>query len=87
MKYIRIQYKNSAGIITFGEYVKEQQPRIYIQLLKFVKTKKKKIDVTEKVLFAADVSGKDNYYKYIMQERPKGGRGGLLPWEKEEDLW
>jgi len=85
MKYIQMARK-SQSIITIEEYIREKQPGIYIQFVKFMKTKRK-IDVTERVLAAADVSGKDKYYKYIMQERPKGGRGGILPGEKEEDLY
>jgi len=85
MRYIQMARK-SQSIMTIGEYLKEEQPKIYIQLLKFIKTKRK-IDVTERVLAAADVTGIHKKYKYIMEERPKGGRGGLLPWEKEEELW
>lgn len=85
MRYIQLQRK-SQSIMTIGEYLKEEQPKIYIQLLKFIKTKRK-VDVTDKVLVAADVAGIHKKYKYIMEERPKGGRGGLLPWEKEEELW
>lgn len=85
MRYIQMARK-SQSIMTIGEYLKEEQPKIYIQLLKFIKTKRK-VDVTDKVLVAADVAGIHKKYKYIMEERPKGGRGGLLPWEKEEELW
>jgi len=85
MRYIQMERK-SQSIITIEEYIKEEQPKIYIQLLKFRETKIK-IDVTERVLAAADVTGAVKKYKYIMEERPKGGRGGLLPGEKEEDLY
>jgi len=85
MRYIQLQRK-SESIITIEEYIKEKQPMIYIQLLKFIKTKRK-VDVTDKVLVAADVAGIHKKYKYIMEERPKGGRGGLLKGEKEEELW
>ena len=85
MRYIQMERK-SQSIITIEEYIKEEQPKIYIQLLKFRETKIK-IDVTERVLAAADVTGAVKKYKYIMEERPKGGRGGLLSGEKEEDLW
>jgi len=85
MRYIQMAMK-SQSIITIGEYIREKQPEIYIQFVKFMKTKRK-IDVTEMVLAAADVAGIHKKYKYIMEERPKGGRGGLLPWEKEEELW
>ena len=85
MRYIQMERK-SQSIITIEEYIKEEQPKIYIQLLKFMKTKRK-TDVTERVLAAADVAGALKKYKYIMEERPKGGRGGLLKGEKEEKLW
>ncbi len=84
MRYIQIARK-SQSIMTIGEYLKEEQPKIYIQLLKSIRTKRK-IDVTERVLAAADVAGALKKYKYIMEERPKGGRGGLLKGEKEEKL-
>jgi len=85
MRYIQMARK-SQSIMTIGEYLKEEQPKIYIQLLTFIKTKRK-VDVTDKVLVVADVAGIHKKYKYIMEERPKGGRGGLLPGEKEEDLY
>jgi len=85
MRYIQLQRK-SESIITIEEYIKEKQPMIYMQLSKFIKTKRK-VDVTDKVLVAADVAGIHKKYKYIMEERPKGGRGGILPGEKEEDLY
>lgn len=85
MRYIQMERK-SQSIITIEEYIREKQPGIYIQFVKFIKTKRK-VDVTDKVLVAADVAGIHKKYKYIMEERPKGGRGGLLPWEKEEELW
>ena len=85
MRYIQMARK-SQSIITIEEYIREKQPGIYIQLLEFIKTKRK-VDVTDKVLVAADVAGIHKKYKYIMEERPKGGRGGILPGEKEEDLY
>jgi len=69
-----------------GAYIKEKQPEIFALLLKYIIVKAKK-DITERVLVAADVSGKDRFYRSIMEERPKGGKGGLLPGEKEEELW
>jgi len=85
MRYIQMARKNQS-IITIEEYIREKQPGIYIQFVKFMKTKRK-IDVTERVLAAVDVTGAVKKYKYIMEERPKGGRGGMLPWEKEKELW
>lgn len=85
MRYIQMARK-SQSIMTIEEYIREKQPKIYMQFVKFMKTKRK-IDITERVLAAADITGALKKYKYIMEEGPKGGRGGLLPWEKEEDLW
>ena len=85
MKYIQLQ-RSSQSIITIREYIKEKQPKIFIMLLKSNK-KRAKIDVTNSILDAADITGKNKYYRSIMQERPKGGRGGLLRGEKEEELW
>jgi len=84
VKHIRIQYKNNTGFITIGEYIQQLQPNIFRQLrLKFKLYIK---DVTDLVLASADIAGRDKYYKSIMQERPKPGRGGLLPGEKEGEL-
>jgi hypothetical protein len=85
MRYIFLQQR-SEDIITIEEYIKMNQPEIYMLLLRF-RLNKRKIDVTDKVLVAADVAGIHKKYKYIMEERPKGGRGGLLSGEKEEELW
>jgi len=85
MRYIFLQQR-SEDIITIEEYIKMNQPEIYMLLLRF-RLNKRKIDVTERILMAADVTGADKKYKYIMEERPKGGRGGLLSGEKEEDLY
>lgn len=84
MRYIQIHYRRYL-FITIGEYVQIQQPAIYKKL----NGKKPKIpnkkDVTELIL-QSDISGADRYIRNIMTEKPKGGRGGLLPGEKEEDL-
>lgn len=85
MRYIFLQQR-SEDIITIEEYIKMNQPEIYMLLLRF-RLNKRKIDVTERILMAADVTGIHKKYKYIMEERPKGGRGGLLKGEKEEELW
>jgi len=82
MKYTRIQRRDYGEFVTIGEYIKEQQPNILQKLYRGFRLK----DVTELVLAAADVSGRDKQYQYIMQERPHSGRGGLLPGEKENAL-
>jgi hypothetical protein len=86
MKYIQIQRKKTEGFITIGEYIKAKQPEIIMLLLKFKRTRAVRRDVTDLILTAADITGADKHYRSIMQERPKGGRGGLLPGEKEEVL-
>ena len=85
MKYTRIQRRDYGEFVTIGEYIKERQPNIFQKLYRKFKLYVK--DVTELILTAADVRGVDKRYQYLMQERPKPGRGGLLPWEKEEELW
>ncbi len=84
MKYTRIQRRDYGEFVTIGEYIKERQPNIFQELYQGFKLHVK--DVTELVLTAADISGVDKRYQRIMQERPKSGRGGLLPGEKEGDL-
>ena len=85
MKYTQMQRKNQ-NMMTIGEYVREQQPKVFTLFLNFRKARVG-IDVTNLILTATDLAGRDRYYRSIMQERPKGGRGGLMPGEKEEDLW
>ena len=84
MRYIQMARK-SQNIITIGEYIHQRQPKVFKILYKRFKLHLK--DITELILVAADISGADKQYQYLMQERPKGGRGGLLPGEKEEELW
>jgi len=83
MRYIQMARK-SQNIITIGEYIHQRQPKVFKVLYKRFKLHLK--DVTELILVAADISGADKQYQYLMQERPRPGRGGLLPGEKEEDL-
>ena len=84
MRYIQMARK-SQNIITIGEYIQQRQPKVFTILFKRFKLHLK--DVTELILVAADISEADKQYQYLMQERSKPGRGGLLPWEKEEELW
>ena len=85
MKYTRIQRRTTENFITIGEFLQESQPDILQKLYRGFRLYVK--DVTELILTAADVTGKDKYLRGIMTERPKSGRGGLLPWEREEELW
>lgn len=86
MKYIRIQRGNYEPIITIGEYVQATDPKVFTKLIAFAANTKAH-DRTELVLTAADVENVDKYYFNIMTERPKPGRGGLLPGEGEEVLY
>ena len=82
MKYTRFQRRTTENFITIGEFLQESQPNILQKLYRGFRLK----DVTELILAAADVSGVDKRYQYVMQERPKPGRGGLLPGEGDEAL-
>jgi len=82
VKYTRIQRRTTENFITIGEFLQESQPNILQKLYRGFRLK----DVTELILAAADVSGRDKQYQYLMQERPHSGRGGLLPGEKENAL-
>lgn len=85
MKYTRFQRRTTENFITIGEFLQESQPDIFQKLYRKFKLYIK--DVTDRILAAADVSGVYKQYQQIMQERPRPGRGGLLPWEKEEDFY
>ena len=85
MKYTRIQRRSTEEFITIGDYIQQSQPSIFHEL--YWKFKLYVKDVTELILTAADVRGADKRYQHLMQERPRPGRGGLLPGEKEEDLY
>lgn len=85
MRYLCIR-RNYEPIITIGEYVAVMNPETY-RRLKAIMTKKVIKDITNEILAAADVTGRDKYYETVMKERPKPGRGGLLPKEKESALY
>lgn len=92
MKYIHIVRADYGQIITIGEYLQETQLYTYIKLKKYfldneVNKSPGLLDVTEFVASASDVYGLDKFYYDLMIERPKPGRGGLLPGEKGEVLW
>ena len=82
MKYTRIQRRTTENFITIGEFLQESQPDIFQKLYRKFKLYIK--DVTELILTAASISGRDKQYQHLMQERPKSGRGGLLPGEGED---
>lgn len=84
MKYTRFQRRTTENFITIGEFLQESQPDIFQKLYRKFKLYIK--DVTAIITAAADISGKDKHYASVMTERPKPGRGGLLPGEKEGEL-
>ena len=84
MKYTRIQREDTGSFITIGEYIQATAPKIFMRLCVMLTVRVR--DITEAVIAAADVDSVDKYYKRIMQERPKPGRGGLLPGEGDEAL-
>ena len=84
MKYTRIQREDTGSFITIGEYIQATAPKIFMRLCVMLTVRVR--DITEAVIAAADVDSVDKYYKRIMQERPKPGRGGLLPGEGAEAL-
>lgn len=93
MKIIR---EEENGIITVEEYVLYKQPEVYailknyrryVREQKVIEFARRRVqDITEEILKAASVEGKDRFYDSIMKERPKPGRGGLLSGEKEKVL-
>jgi hypothetical protein len=85
VKYTRIQRRDYGEFVTIGEYIKERQPNIFQELYYGFQLYVR--DVTELILTAASISGRDKQYQYLIQERPKSGRGGLLPGEGEENLY
>jgi hypothetical protein len=84
VKYTRIQRRTTENFITIGEFLQESQPDILQKLYRGFRLYVK--DVTELILTAADVRGADKRYQHLMQERPRPGKGGLLPGEKENAL-
>lgn len=80
MRYTQIQRKHN-DFITVKEYIKYTQLDTYNKLRKTFKRYK---NITEQVTAAAELTEKDKKYARIMQERPKPGKGGILPGEKEE---
>lgn len=84
MRHVRIQRRLSESFITIEEFLLQTQPHVFKKL--YCDFKLYIIDVTELVTAAADISGADKHYRNVMQERPKPGRGGLLPGEGGEDL-
>jgi hypothetical protein len=85
MRYLRLIRKSEQKFVTIGDYIEINQPEIYEKLLHWKKTSReaKAKDITEQVLQASKAEG---YWAKIQSERPKPGRGGILPWEKEVEF-
>ena len=87
MRYTKINRVEYEGFITIGEYTLKKDPETFKQLQRTYLMKhdigqylSKQMDESWPILATLQV-------KQLMTERPKPGRGGLLPWETEEDLW
>jgi len=81
MKYTEMQ-RDVYLFITIEEYIRATAPSVYSKLRMMLNVR----DITEVILAAAEVGDVDKYYQRIMQERPKPGKGGLLPGEGEDAL-
>ena len=93
MRYARIQREDAEGFITIGEYIFKTDPETFRQLYRTYLTKygigqylSKPMDELWPIMvtFTRNMT---EQVKQLMTERPKPGRGGLLPGEAEEDLW
>jgi hypothetical protein len=93
MRYARIQREDAEGFITIGEYIFRTDPETFKQLHRTYLIKygigqylSKPMDELWPILvtFTRNMT---EQVKQLMTERPKPGRGGLLPGEAEEDLW
>jgi hypothetical protein len=73
------------ALITVGEYIRQLQPDIFQFLCQQFNICAK--DITQRIIAAVNIVERDKQYARIMQERPKPGRGGLLPGEGEDALW
>lgn len=86
LRYAYIQRKQHEPIGTIGEYIQLTDPEAYAKLVSFIGRSKMR-DITELVIAAADISGASKYFQRVMTERPRPGRGGLLPGENEGALY
>jgi len=73
------------ALITVGEYIRQLQPDIFRFLCQKFNICAK--DIKQQIIAAVNIVERDKQYARIMQERPKPGRGGLLPGEGEDALW
>lgn len=97
MKYTRMQREDTESFITIGEYVFETDPEAFRKLCKiylgignldigrFANTSQRLIKLfTDFRVQVETISTR--LIERLIQERPKPGRGGLLPGEGEEAL-
>jgi len=86
MRYTKIKRDESEGFITIGEYIFKTDPETFRQLYRTYLIKYGIGQYLSKLLvtFTRNMT---EQVKQLMTERPKPGRGGLLPGEAEEDLW
>lgn len=86
MRYTKIKRDEYEGFITIGEYIFKTDPETFKQLHRTYLMKDTEQclskSMNESWLILATFQAKQ-----LMTERPKPGRGGLLPWETEADLW
>ena len=86
MRYTKIKRDEFEGFITIGEYIFKTDPETFKQLQRTYLMKdieqylSKQMNKSWPILATFQA-------KQLMTERPKPGRGGLLPWETEKDLW
>ena len=96
MKYTWIQREDTDSFITIGEYILETDPETFKEICKMYVIKLF-VDTTQCInkylpkmfseLCKKITSISTREIEHLMQERPKPGRGGLLPGETEEDLY
>jgi hypothetical protein len=85
LRYTQIQRKEYGPFVTIGEYVQFTDPGTYAKLVSFIGRSKMR-DITELIIAAADIFGASKHFQRVMTERPRPGRGGLLPGENEGAL-
>lgn len=80
MRYTRIERETREAIITIGEYIQATQPAVWAEL-----TARTICEMAINSIIIVAERLQD--IARIMRERPKPGRGGLLPGEREGVLY
>lgn len=93
MRYTKIKRDEFEGFITIGEYIFKTDPETFKQLHRTYLIRhdieqylSNPLDESWPIL-ATFTRNMTKQITQLMTERPKPGRGGLLPWETEADLW